>query len=83
MASLRHAIALVSQEITMFNDTVRANIAYGRLEAQDWEIIEAAKLSHCDEFINKLPNKFDTLSGENGIRLSGGEKQRLSIGRAM
>ena len=59
------------------------NISYAKLDASDSEIFEAAKLSFCDEFINKLPNKFDTFIGENGYRLSGGEKQRLSIARAM
>ena len=81
--SLRKHISLVNQDTTLFDDTVKNNIAYANLEASENEIIEAAKLSHCDEFINKLPNKFDTLIGENGIRLSGGEKQRLSIARAM
>ncbi len=81
--SLRKHISLVNQDTTLFDDTVKNNIAYANLDASEDEIIEAAKLSHCDEFINKLPNKFDTLIGENGIRLSGGEKQRLSIARAM
>ena len=83
LASLRHAIALVSQEITMFNDTVRANIAYGRLEAKDWEIIEAAKAAAAHEFIEDLPNGYDTMVGESGLRLSGGQRQRISIARAM
>ena len=81
--SLRKHISLVNQDTTLFDDTIKNNIAYANLDASEDEIIEAAKLSHCDEFINKLPNKFDTLIGENGIRLSGGEKQRLSIARAM
>ena len=67
----------------MFDDTIRNNIRYSKDDATDEEIMEAAKLSYCDEFINKLPNKYDTLIGENGIRLSGGEKQRISIARAM
>ena len=67
----------------MFDDTIKNNIAYANLDATEDEILEAAKLSHCNEFINKLPNKFDTIIGENGFRLSGGEKQRLSIARAM
>ena len=81
--SLRSNISLVTQDVTLFDDTIKNNIAYANLDASDDEIYEVAKLSYCDEFINKLPNKFDTLIGENGIRLSGGEKQRISIARAM
>ncbi len=81
--SLRDNISLVSQDTTLFDDTVTNNIKYSKLEASDEEIIEVAKLSHCDEFIEKMPNGYDTIIGENGIRLSGGEKQRLSIARAM
>ena len=81
--SLRNNISLVNQDTTLFDDTIKNNIAYANLDATDDEIAEAAKLSHCNEFIDKLPNKFDTLIGENGTRLSGGEKQRLSIARAM
>ena len=81
--SLRSNISLVNQDTTLFDDTIKNNIAYAKLDASEDEIFEAAKLSFCDEFINKLPNKFDTIIGENGIRLSGGEKQRLSIARAM
>ena len=81
--SLRSNISLVNQDTTFFDDTIKNNIAYAKLDASEDEIFEAAKLSFCDEFINKLPNKFDTIIGENGIRLSGGEKQRLSIARAM
>ena len=81
--SLRKGISLVSQDTTLFDDTVKNNIAYANLNATDEEIIEAAKNSFADEFIQKLPNKYDTLIGENGIRLSGGEKQRLSIARAI
>jgi len=81
--SLRSNISLVSQDITLFDDTIKNNIKYSKLDATEEEIIDAAKLSFCDEFVNKLPNKYDTLIGENGIRLSGGEKQRLSIARAM
>jgi subfamily B ATP-binding cassette protein MsbA len=83
ISSLRKNISLVNQDTTLFDDTVKNNIAYAKLDATDEEIFEAAKLSHCNEFIDKLPNKFDTVIGENGARLSGGEKQRLSIARAM
>ena len=81
--SLRNNISLVSQETTLFDDTIKNNIKYAKEDASDDEIIKAAKLSHCDEFINQLPNKYETLIGENGVRLSGGEKQRISIARAM
>ena len=81
--SLRKEISMVSQETTLFDDTIKNNIRYAKDTASDNEIYEVAKLSYCDEFINKLPNKFDTLIGENGVRLSGGEKQRISIARAM
>tara|TARA_A100001011_G_scaffold77262_1_gene79575 strand:- start:1163 stop:2899 length:1737 start_codon:yes stop_codon:yes gene_type:complete len=81
--SLRKSISLVSQETTLFDDTIKNNIKYASLDASDEEVFEAAKLSYCDEFINKLPNKYETLIGENGVRLSGGEKQRISIARAM
>ena len=81
--SLRSNISLVNQDITLFDDTIRNNIAYANLDATEQEIINVAKYSFCDEFIENLPNKFDTLIGENGVRLSGGQKQRLSIARAM
>ena len=81
--SLRNEISMVSQETTLFDDTIKNNIKYANENATDLEVSKVAKLSHCEEFINKLPNKFETLIGENGVRLSGGEKQRLSIARAM
>ena len=81
--SLRKNISLVSQDTTLFDDTIRNNIAYANLGATQNEIQEAAKHSFAHEFIEKLPDKYDTLIGENGTRLSGGEKQRLSIARAM
>jgi len=83
IGSLRNEISMVSQETTLFDDTIKNNIKYGREDANDQDVFKAAKLSYCDEFINNLPDKFDTLIGENGVRLSGGEKQRLSIARAM
>ena len=81
--SLRKNISLVSQDTTLFDDTIRNNIAYANLNATQEEIEEAAKNSYASEFIEKLPNKYETIIGENGTRLSGGEKQRLSIARAM
>ncbi len=81
--SLRENISLVSQDTTLFDDTIKNNIKYSKINATDNEINEVAKLSHCDDFIGKMHNGYDTLIGENGIRLSGGEKQRLSIARAM
>ena len=81
--SLRKNISLVSQDTTLFDDTIFNNIAYADLDASKEEIEEASKFSFSNEFIEKLPNKYDTLIGENGLRLSGGEKQRLSIARAI
>jgi subfamily B ATP-binding cassette protein MsbA len=81
--SLRKEISLVSQDTTLFDDTIRNNIAYANLNATNEEIENAAKLSYCEKFINELPNKYQTIVGENGVRLSGGEKQRLSIARAL
>ena len=81
--SLRKGISLVSQDTTLFDDTVKNNITYANLDATEEEIKEAARHSFADEFIQKLPNQYDTLIGENGVRLSGGEKQRLSIARAI
>ena len=83
IASLRKNISLVTQDTTLFDDTIKNNISYANQKVSEKNIIEAAKLSFADEFINKLPNKYDTIIGENGVRLSGGEKQRLSIARAM
>ena len=81
--SLRKNISLVSQETTLFDDTIKNNVAYARLNASEQDIKLACKNSFASEFIEKLPDKYDTVIGENGVRLSGGEKQRLSIARAM
>ena len=81
--SLRKNISLVSQDTTLFDDTIKNNIAYANLDASQEEIEEASKYSFANEFIEKLPNKYETKIGENGVRLSGGEKQRLSIARAI
>jgi subfamily B ATP-binding cassette protein MsbA len=81
--SLRKNISLVSQDTTLFDDTIRNNIAYSKPNATNEEIIEASKNSFCHEFIDKLPNKYESQIGENGVKLSGGEKQRLSIARAI
>ena len=81
--SIRKEVSMVNQETTLFDDTIKNNIKYANENATDEEVYEVAKLSFCDDFINNLPNKFETLIGENGVRLSGGEKQRLSIARAM
>ena len=81
--TLREKISLVSQETTLFDDTIINNIKYANENATNDEIFEVAKLSNAHEFIEKLPNKYETLIGENGLRLSGGEKQRISIARAM
>ena len=81
--SLRENISLVSQDTTLFDDTIFNNISYANKEASIDDVKLAAKYSFANEFIEKLPNKYETLIGENGIRLSGGEKQRLSIARAI
>lgn len=81
--SLRAQIALVSQEVILFDDTVKANIAYGRLGSSEKDIFHAAKAAGAHDFIMQLPEGYDTLVGEQGIRLSGGQRQRLSIARAM
>ncbi|MGC2412214.1 MAG: ABC transporter transmembrane domain-containing protein [Stellaceae bacterium] len=83
LASLRGAIALVSQEVSLFDDTVRANIAYGRFGAPQADIEAAAVAAAADRFIRELPQGYDTLVGEHGVRLSGGQRQRLAIARAM
>ena len=82
LASLRNQISIVDQNTTLFDDTVLNNIKYARPEATNEEIYKAAEQSMCSEFINNLENKYQTMIGENGVKLSGGEKQRLSIARA-
>ena len=74
--------SIVFQDVTLFNNTIMENIRIGRKGATDAEVMEAAKMAHCDEFVNKLPNGYDTTIGENGCELSGGERQRISIARA-
>ena len=81
--SLRSNLALVSQDIVLFNDSVRANIAYGMLDATDEQITEAAKKAHAHEFISELPEAYDTQIGPAGVKLSGGQRQRISIARAI
>jgi subfamily B ATP-binding cassette protein MsbA len=83
LSSLRKNISMVSQETTLFDDTIWNNISYAKRNANKDEIKEAAKFSFCDDFINRLPEKYETIIGENGVRLSGGEKQRISIARAL
>ena len=81
--SIRKGISVVSQDINLFDDTINNNIKYAKLDASQKEIQEAAKYSFASDFIEKLPQKYNTIIGENGVRLSGGEKQRLSIARAI
>jgi subfamily B ATP-binding cassette protein MsbA len=81
--SLRKEISIVSQDVILFDDTIKSNILYGNASASDDEIINACKFAAAQDFIEKLPNKYETIIGENGIKLSGGQKQRLSIARAI
>jgi ATP-binding cassette subfamily B protein len=82
-ASLRGAIGIVPQDTVLFNDTILYNIRYGRPEASDAEVIEAARAAHIHDFIETLPKKYETMVGERGLKLSGGEKQRVAIARAL
>jgi len=82
-ASLRSAIGIVPQDTVLFNDTILYNIRYGRPEASDAEVIEAARAAHIHDFIESLPAKYETMVGERGLKLSGGEKQRVAIARAL
>jgi subfamily B ATP-binding cassette protein MsbA len=83
LASLRAAVAVVSQDVVIFDDTVRANIAFGRAGASDEEIVAAAKAAAAHDFIMRLPEGYDTRAGDRGSRFSGGERQRLSLARAI
>ena len=83
LSSLRKNLSLVSQDVILFDDTVKNNVAYAKNNATDEQIIKACKFAAADEFINKLPNSYNTMIGENGVRLSGGQKQRISIARAV
>ena len=80
--SLMSLYSIVFQDVTLFNNTIMENIRIGKKDATDEEVMAAAKLAHCDEFVNKLPNGWQTTIGENGSELSGGERQRVSIARA-
>jgi subfamily B ATP-binding cassette protein MsbA len=82
-SSLRRQIGIVSQETVLFDDLIRNNIAYGRPDATEEQIIEAARAAYAWEFIERLPNGLDTFVGENGLKLSGGQRQRLAIARAI
>ena len=82
-ASLRAAMGVVPQDTVLFNDTILYNIRYGRPEATDAEVREAARLAQIDEFIQRLPEGYDTMVGERGLKLSGGEKQRVAIARTI
>ena len=83
LASLRKEMAIVSQDVTMFNDSVRANIAFGRLDASDADIRAAAKVAAADEFIEAMPEGYDTVVGDRGVKLSGGQRQRIALARAV
>lgn len=82
-ASLRHAIGMVPQDTVLFNDTIAYNIRYGRMDASEEEVMAAAKLAQIDKFIRDLPDGYDTMVGERGLKLSGGEKQRVAIARTI
>ncbi|MDH4028067.1 MAG: ATP-binding cassette domain-containing protein, partial [Nitrospirota bacterium] len=83
LRSLRELIGIVSQDVILFDDTIRENIAFGKKSATDADIAQAARLAHADDFIMELPQKYDTVVGERGLRLSGGQRQRLAIARAI
>ena len=81
--SLRKAVGIVPQDTVLFNDSIYYNIAYGRPDASRDEVFEAARSAHIHDFIESLPDKYETTVGERGLKLSGGEKQRVAIARAM
>jgi subfamily B ATP-binding cassette protein MsbA len=81
--SLREQIGIVSQDIILFNDTVKENIAFGKQDASEAEIIQAAKMAYADEFIQEMPEKYHTVIGDRGLKLSGGQRQRIAIARAI
>jgi len=83
LASLREQIGLVTQDVVLFNDTVAANIAYGRPDTAREAVVEAARTANADEFIRALPEGYETVIGERGVKLSGGQRQRLAIARAL
>lgn len=83
LKSLRNSMSVVNQEVMLFDDTILENIRYGKIEATEEEIVSAAKLAEADEFIQELPNKYQSKIGQNGIRLSGGQRQRIAIARAI
>jgi subfamily B ATP-binding cassette protein MsbA len=83
LASLRKLIAIVSQDVILFNDTIKENIAFGRPDATDEEIIVAATLAYAHEFIEEMPDKYESVIGERGLTLSGGQRQRIAIARAI
>lgn len=83
LKSLRRQIGIVSQDTVLFDETVRNNIAYGKLDAAEHELVEAAQAAYAHDFIQRLPDGYDTVIGENGVKLSGGERQRLAIARAI
>jgi ATP-binding cassette, subfamily B, bacterial MsbA len=83
LKSVRQAMSVVNQEVMLFDDTILENVRYGKEDATEEEIINAAKMAEADEFIRELPNGYDTQIGQNGIRLSGGQRQRIAIARAI
>ncbi len=83
MKSLKNNLAFVDQETFLFNISIRDNICYGRLDADDQSVVDAARQAYADEFIEKLPQGYDTVIGDRGVRLSGGQRQRLCVARAL